>query len=111
MPEAAAAPEVNKSRKKIAIPKRKSNVPCWIVVFPPMVLITQIEQIESNGDEPNCKLIEPYLITDVNTCSMEPYLLEYCTNGHEFFIHSDKIWTLMTPSQDLQEEYQKMVGG
>ena len=58
------------------------------------ILISQIEEVTSELGEPDCKLIEPFVICDDGTLS--PWMLEY-TNQNDFMISSDKLLTIVTP--------------
>ncbi len=70
------------------------------------VLISQIEEVTSELGEPDCKLIEPFVICDDGT--LTPWLLEY-TNQNDFMISSDKILTIATPSSKLKTKYEDML--
>ena len=55
-------------------------------------LITQIEEVPAAvPGEPDCKMIEPYVLGEQDTLS--PWLVE-CTSQNEFMISSDKILTM-----------------
>ena len=53
-------------------------------------LIATVEEVGTELGEPDCKLIEPYVVTDHDT--VEPWLLNI-TNQNEVIISSDKILT------------------
>jgi hypothetical protein len=65
-------------------------------------LITEIEEILVDFGEPNCKLINPYLI-DADG-SISPWL-KSVTNDTTVMIGSDKILTLVEPNGKLLDEY------
>lgn len=67
-------------------------------------IISEIEDIGSNIGEPDCKLINPYLVEGEN---MTPWMSEY-TNEKELMISSDKILTLVEPKEKLLEDYLKI---
>ena len=46
-------------------------------------IVTQIEEILADIGDPNCKMIEPYLLGEQDTLS--PWLVE-CTSQNEFMI-------------------------
>ena len=56
--------------------------------------------------EPDCKLIEPYLVGEQDTLS--PWLVD-ATSQNEFMISSDKILTLVDPKPTLLEKYQDLI--
>jgi hypothetical protein len=107
MPQAAPAP---RAKKNISIPKRKKQVDAWIVVLPNITLITQMEEVSNQIGEPNCRLIEPFIIAESKNYSLIPYLIEY-TNDNQFMIHSDKIITLAKPNAILQSKYETLLNG
>ena len=62
-------------------------------------IVTQIEEVAPvDIGDPNCKMIEPYLIGEQDTLS--PWLVE-CTSQNEFMISSDKILTILDPKPTL----------
>ena len=70
-------------------------------------LLTQIEEVAPvDIGDPNCKMIEPYLIGAQDTLS--PWLVE-CTSQNEFMISSDKILTILEPKPTLLEKYQNLI--
>ena len=79
-----------------------------------VLILTHHNKIESQIDEvapmdigdPNCKLIEPFIINDDGTLS--PWLIDV-TNDNEFMICSDKILTLVEPKPTLLEKYQNLI--
>ena len=66
-------------------------------------LIATLEEDSTELGEPDCKLIEPYIITEHDT--LEPWLLNI-TNQNEVMISSDKILTLVEPKTTLQAKYE-----
>ena len=70
------------------------------------ILISQIEEVSSEIGEPDCKLIDPFLVKDDQT--MEPFLCGY-TRQSTFMISSDKIITLADPTPTLLEKYQDLI--
>ena len=70
-------------------------------------LISQIEEVAPlDIGDPNCKLIEPFILNDDGTLS--PWLIDV-TNDNEFMICSDKILTLVEAKPTLLEKYQKLI--
>ena len=74
-----------------------------IVLITGITLIATIEEQTSELGEPDCKLIEPYLVTPEGT--VEPWLLNV-TNQNEVMISSDKILTLVDPKTPLLAKYE-----
>ena len=71
------------------------------------VLISEIEEVGSADiGEPDCKLINPFVIKDDNV--LEPFLLTV-TKDDIFMIGSDKILTLCDPMPTLLEKYQDLI--
>ncbi len=70
-------------------------------------LVSQIEEVAPlDIGDPNCKLIEPFLLNDDGTLS--PWLIDI-TNDNEFMLSSDKILTLVDPKPTLLEKYQNLI--
>jgi len=68
------------------------------------VLITEIVEVGSELGEPDCKLINPFRLNEVNNeYYLEPWLT--FTDTNEFMIHSDSILTIVDPSPDLLTKY------
>tara|TARA_B100000131_G_C17646954_1_gene422545 strand:- start:233 stop:496 length:264 start_codon:yes stop_codon:yes gene_type:complete len=74
-----------------------------IVLITGTTLIATIEEQTSELGEPDCKLIEPYVVTPEGT--VEPWLLNV-TNQNEVMISSDKILTLVDPKTPLLAKYE-----
>jgi hypothetical protein len=69
------------------------------------ILITKIEEVPSELGEPDCKLIEPYVINSDGTLS--PWLIDISVQ-QSYMIHSDKILTIIDPKATLIEKYQSL---
>ena len=70
-------------------------------------LVSQIDEVAPMDiGDPNCKLIEPFIINDDDTLS--PWLIDV-TNDNEFMICSDKILTLVEAKPTLLEKYQNLI--
>ena len=70
------------------------------------ILISQIEEVGADIGEPDCKLVEPYVVTKDKP--LEPFLLDY-TRENTFMMSSDKILTLADPTPTLLEKYQDLI--
>jgi hypothetical protein len=71
-----------------------------------LILITQIEEVESELGEPDCKLVKPFVINKEQ--EFTPFLCGY-TSQDVFMISSDKIITLADPKPTLLEKYQDLI--
>ena len=76
-----------------------------IVLTTGATLIATIEEQTFELGEPDCKLIEPYVVTTEGT--VEPWLLNI-TNQNEVMISSDKILTLVEPKTALLAKYESV---
>ena len=70
------------------------------------ILVSQIEEVGADIGEPDCKLIEPFVLNKDGTLS--PWLVEH-TNQNTFMISSDKIITLADPMPTLLEKYENLI--
>ena len=78
-----------------------------IILTNNLKLVSQIEEVGAAiPGEPDCRLIEPYLLGDMDT--LTPWLVE-ATNQNEFMISSDKILTLVDPKPTLLEKYENLL--
>ncbi len=69
-------------------------------------LISQIEEVSTELGEPDCKLIDPYLVGDQDTLSQ--WLIDV-SNQREIMLSSDKILTLVDPKATLLKKYEKLI--
>ncbi len=70
-------------------------------------LISQLVEVAPiDIGDPNCKLIEPFIINADGT--LTPWLVDI-TNDNEFMMSSDKILTLVEPKPTLLEKYQDLL--
>lgn len=76
-----------------------------ILAIQNQILISQIEEVGGDIGEPDCKLIEPFLVNDE---VLTPWLVEY-TNQNTFMIHSDKILTIAEPNSKLLKKYEDLL--
>ena len=72
------------------------------------ILISQIEEVGADIGEPDCKLVDPYVVTKEGT--LEPWLLNI-TREDTFMMSSDKILTLTDPTPTLLEKYEDLTDG
>ena len=78
-----------------------------LVLTNKQILISQIEEVAPlDIGDPNCKLIEPFILGDNDTLS--PWLIDV-TNDNEFMMCSDKILTLVEAKPTLLEKYQNLI--
>ena len=71
------------------------------------ILVSQIEEVAPlDIGDPNCKLIEPFVLGEDDTLS--PWLI-HVTNDNEFMMCSDKILTLVDAKPTLLEKYQNLI--
>lgn len=70
------------------------------------VLISRIEEVGADIGEPDCKLIDPFVIGNDKT--LEPFLCGY-TKQNTFMMSSDKILTLADPTPTLLEKYEDLI--
>ena len=78
-----------------------------ILLMNNQILLSQIEEVPTELGEPDCRLVEPYEITEDMT--LLPWMVDY-TSQNSFMIHSDKILTISDPSSKLGEKYQGLLG-
>ena len=78
-----------------------------LVLTNKQILVSQIEEVAPMDiGDPNCKLIEPFILNEDATLS--PWLIDV-TNDNEFMICSDKILTLVEAKPTLLEKYQDLI--
>ena len=70
------------------------------------ILVSQIEEVGADIGEPDCRLVEPFLLGDKDTLS--PWLVNV-TSQNTFMMSSDKILTLADPKPTLLEKYQTLI--
>ena len=71
-----------------------------------LILITQIEEVGADIGEPDCKLVNPFVVKKDQT--LEPFLCGY-TKDNTFMMSSDKILTLANPTPTLLEKYEDLI--
>ena len=78
-----------------------------LVLTNQQILVSQISEVSPMDiGDPNCKLIEPFILNEDATLS--PWLIDV-TNDNEFMMCSDKILTLVEPKPTLLEKYQNLI--
>ena len=78
-----------------------------LVLINQQILISQIDEVAPMDiGDPNCKLIEPFILGENDTFS--PWLIDV-TNDNEFMMCSDKILTLVEAKPTLLEKYQNLI--
>jgi hypothetical protein len=78
-----------------------------IVLTTQQLLLSQIEEVPAvDIGQPDCKLINPFLIKSDNV--LEPWILGV-TKDDTFMMSSDKILTLCDPTPTLLEKYQDLI--
>ena len=70
------------------------------------MLISQVEEVGSDLGQPDCKLIEPFVVQSKD--SFIPWLIDL-TNENTFMISSDKILTITAPAPALLEKYKGLL--
>ena len=70
-----------------------------------MILIAEIDEVLADIGQPDCKLINPCVIIDGKLSKWMSDL----TPNKEMFMSSDKILTLVDPSQNILAEYKKII--
>lgn len=78
-----------------------------ILLMNNQILVSQIEEVPSELGEPDCKLIEPFLLNEKDE-TLSPWLVNICSQN-TFMIHSDKILTISDPKPTLLEKYQNLI--
>lgn len=89
-----------------------------VLLLNKQTLISEIEEVGADVGEPDCKLINPYILTsseekitlEEGVLVLKPWLLNV-TKDDIFMISSDKIVTLCEPTPTLLEKYLKLTKG
>jgi len=71
------------------------------------LILTQIEEVTADLGEPDCKLVEPFILNP-DTMELVPWFVNL-TNQNEFMIHSDNILTIMEPNGKLKVKYEELL--
>ena len=80
------------------------------------MILSQIEEVTSELGEPDCKLVEPFVVTTSDQkitlqegmMVLAPWLLNV-TNQNTFMISSDKILTIVDPNTKLTKKYEDLL--
>ena len=80
------------------------------------MILSQIEEVTSELGEPDCRLVEPFVVTTSDqkitlqdgVMVLAPWLLNV-TNQNTFMISSDKILTIVDPNSKLSKKYEEML--
>ena len=70
-----------------------------------MILIAEIDEVLADIGQPDCKLINPCVIIDGKVSKWMSEL----TPNTQMFMSSEKILTLLDPSEHILEEYYKVL--
>lgn len=70
-----------------------------------LCILARLEETGGDLGEPDCKLVEPFVINSDGTLS--PWLVEY-TVQNSFKVHSDKILTIANPNEKLLQKYRDL---
>ena len=80
-----------------------------IALINEQVLISTIEEVPSELGEPDCKLVDPYVVKTVGDNQvLEPFMMSL-TEESSFMISSDKILTLVEPNSTLLKKYKDLL--
>ena len=77
-----------------------------------LILISRIEEVGADIGEPDCKLLNPFLVKqssfEGSPLTLEPWLINVSSKDI-FMINSDKIITLSDPTPTLLEKYKDLI--
>jgi len=79
-------------------------------------ILSQVGEVQSELGEPDCKLIEPFLVkTSEDKITLQdgvivlaPWLVGF-TNQNTFMLSSDKILTIVEPNGKLTKKYEELL--
>ncbi len=71
------------------------------------MIVTQVEEVQSELGGPDCKLTEPFVYDQENDI-LSPWLLNITTQN-TFMISSDKILTLVNPNSKIVKRYDSVI--
>jgi hypothetical protein len=69
-----------------------------------IILISRIEEVPSELGEPDCKLIQPFVITETG---LIPWMSAF-TSQTEMMIHSDSLLTIVDANKEYLDKYQSL---
>lgn len=76
-----------------------------LVLINNLILISKVEELGVDIGEPDCKIIDPFIIENNN---LHPWLFDY-TDQKSLMISSEKILTIADPNEELLEKYEMMM--
>ena len=87
-----------------------------IVLTSQQILVSEIEEVGAEIGEPDCKLINPVVLTTADdkvtikegSVVLKPWLQSF-TKDTTFMMSSDKIITLPEPGSTILEKYQALI--
>ena len=89
-----------------------------VVLMNNKVLVSEIEEVGAEVGEPDCKLINPVILTtteDKITVEEGKVVLtkwlQSFTSTNEFMMSSDKILTIADPNSGILEKYEDLIKG
>ena len=85
---------------------KKENLKVLVLVTKEMI-VTQVEEVQSELGGPDCKLTEPFLYDQENEV-LSPWLLNITTQN-TFMLSSDKILTLVEPNSKIVKKYESVI--
>ena len=85
---------------------KKENLKVLVLVTNELI-VTQVEEVQSELGGPDCKLTEPFLYDQENEI-LSPWLLNITTQN-TFMLSSDKILTLVEPNSKIVKRYESVI--
>ena len=85
---------------------KKENLKVLVLVTKEMI-VTQVEEVQSELGGPDCKLTEPFVYDQENEV-LSPWLLNVTTQN-TFMLSSDKILTLVDPNSKIVKKYESVI--
>ena len=79
-------------------------------------ILSQVEEVQSELGEPDCKLTEPFVVRtseekitlQEGVITLAPWLVGF-TNQNSFMLSSDKILTIVEPNSKLKKKYEELL--
>ena len=81
-----------------------NNIKCLVVGID-TVLISEVQELDAEIGDPDCKLIKPYKFLGVD--NMTPWV--EASNQSEYMIRSSDILTIADPTVEVIEAYLKLI--
>ena len=85
---------------------KKENLKVLVLVTKEMI-VTQVEEVQSELGGPDYKLTEPFVYDQENE-TLSPWLLNVTTQN-TFMLSSDKILTLVDPNSKIIKKYESVI--